>query len=205
LFIIDELSEFANLDGLPEFLTNARSKGGCFCGGFQTPDGMKAVLGEFSTSVVLDQFWVWALCRMGPNASAEWASALVGEVELEEKNQSVGPNGVSVTTNVVKRRALLPEWFKDLPGPTPETGVSGVFITPETGAYTHVVPGNEVAKARSRYRADVPNFVPRPKSHQELPPWTEEDYRRLGLTPGRDKDDDKPVRCQFVGTTRTGR
>ena len=50
-------------------------------------------------------------------------------------------------------------------------------------AYTYAVPGREIAVARRLARADVPNFLARPKSHQELSPWTEEDYRRLGLTP----------------------
>ena len=47
------------------------------------------------------------------------------------------------------------------------------------------VPGSEIAKSRRLARADVPNFVQRPKDHQELLPWTEDDYRRLGLVPGQ--------------------
>lgn len=113
----------------------------------------------------------------GGDVSAEWASKLVGEVEFEEK----APTGTSTT--VARRRALMPEYFMELPPPTPQTGVGGVFITPYTGAYTYAVPGREIAVARRLARADVPNFLARPKSHQELSPWTEEDYRRLGLTP----------------------
>lgn len=181
--IIDEVRELGNLDGLSRFLTTARSKGACFCGGYQTPSGMKAAVGDHIADEINDQIWHWALCRMGGDVSAEWASKLVGEVEFEEKTQSVGPSGTNTSTNVARRRALLPEYFMELPPPTPRTGVSGVFITPYTGAYMHSVPGREIGAVRSLARADVPNFVPRPQSHQELPHWTEEDYRRLGLTP----------------------
>ena len=52
------------------------------------------------------------------------------------------------STTVVRRRAILPEYFMELPPPTPQTGVAGVFITPYTGAYTHTVPGLEIAAAR---------------------------------------------------------
>jgi hypothetical protein len=168
--IVDEVRELGNLDGLSRFLTTARSKGACFCGGYQTPSGMKAAVGEHIADEINDQIWHWALCRMGGDVSADWASRLVGEVEFQENS------------SVVKRRALMPEYFKELPQPTPRTGVSAVFITPYSGAYTHTVPGREISSVRTLTRTDVPNLVPRPASHQELPPWTEEDYRRLGLT-----------------------
>jgi hypothetical protein len=113
---------------------------------------------------------------MGGDVSAEWASKLVGEVEFEET--APGASAASI----VKRRALMPETFKELPEPTPKTGLRAVFITPYTGAYTYTVPGREIAAVRGLTRTDVPNIVPRPKSHQELLPWTEDDYRRLGLT-----------------------
>ncbi len=174
--IVDEVRELGQLDGLSRFLTTARSKGACFCGGYQTPSGMKAAVGDHIADEINDNIWHWALCRMGGDVSAEWASKLVGEVEFEEK----APTGTSTT--VARRRALMPEYFMELPPPTPRTGVAGVFITPYTGAYTYAVPGREIAAARRLARADVPNFVARPKRHQELPPWTEEDYRRLGLT-----------------------
>lgn len=173
--IIDEVRELGNLDGLSRFLTTARSKGACFCGGYQTPSGMKAAVGEHVADEINDQIWNWALCRMGGDVSAEWASRLVGEVEFDEDTQGTGPK-------IVKRRALMPETFKELPQPTPKTGVSAVFITPYTGAYTYTVPGREIAAVRRLIRDDVPNFVPRPRSHQELPSWTEADSRRLGLS-----------------------
>ncbi len=192
--IADEVRELGHLDGLSRFLNTARSKGACFCGGYQTPSGMKAAVGDHIADEINDNIWHWALCRMGGDVSAEWASKLVGEVEFEEKTESVGPGGRTTAANVVRRRALLPEYFMELPPPTPQTGVSGVFITPHTGAYTYSVPGREIAAARRLARADVPNFVPRPKDHQELPPWTEEDYRRLGFReePARDDEQQTP-------------
>ena len=203
--IVDEVRELGNLDGLSRFLTMARSKGACFCGGYQTPSGMKDAVGEHVADEINDNIWHWALCRMGGDVTADWASKLVGEVEFEEQTESVGPGGRSTSTSVAKRRALLPEYFMELPPPTPKTGVAGVFITPYTGAYTHSVPGSEIAAARRLARADVPNFLPRPKTHQELPPWTEEDFRRLGLQaePVRDTQqqtppDFDPSRLRFV-------
>ncbi len=195
--IVDEVRELGNLEGLSRFLTMARSKGACFCGGYQTPSGMKAAVGDHIADEINDNIWHWALCRMGGDVSAEWASKLVGEVEFEETNGSA--------TSVVRRRAILPEHFMELPPPTPQTGVGGVFITPYTGAYTHAVPGSEIAAARRLSRTDVPNFLPRPQSHQELPPWTEEDHQRLGLRaePVRDTQQRTPLafdpaRLRFV-------
>jgi hypothetical protein len=196
--IVDEVRELGHLDGLSRFLTTARSKGACFCGGYQTPSGMKAAVGDHIADEINDNIWHWALCRMGGDVSAEWASKLVGEVEFEETAGN--------STTVVRRRAILPEHFMELPPPTPQTGVGGVFITPYTGAYTHSVPGSEIAAARRLSRTDVPNFLPRPKGDQELPPWTEEDYRRLGLRAGPARDDQQrtppgvdPSRLRFVG------
>jgi hypothetical protein len=52
-----------------------------------------------------------------------------------------------------------------------------------TGTYSHTVPGAEIAKVRAIRAKNVPDFIPRPPGHQELPPWSEGDYRRLGLSP----------------------
>lgn len=171
--IVDEVRELGDLNGLSRFLTTARSKGACFCGGYQTPSGMKAAVGDHIADEINDNIWSWALFRMGGDVSAEWASKKVGDVEFEEQTQG--------STNIVTRRALLPEYFMELPPPTPQTGVAGVFVTPYTGAYRHSVPGSEIAKARRIARPDVPNFVARPTEHQDLQHWTEEDYRRLNL------------------------
>lgn len=203
--IVDEVRELGQLDGLSRFLNTARSKGACFCGGYQTPSGMKAAVGDHIADEINDNIWNWALCRMGGDVSAEWASKLVGEVEYEETTESVGPGGKNTSTSIAKRRALLPEYFMQLPPPTPRAGVSGVFITPYTDAYTYAVPGAEIATARRRARADVPNFVPRPKEHQELQPWTEDDYRRVRLTPVQHRDGrnarttNEPNRPRVVG------
>lgn len=194
--IIDEVRELGNLEGLSKFLTTARSKGGCFCGGYQTPSGMKAAVGDHIADEINDQIGSWALCRMGGDVSAEWASRFVGDVEFEEDTQGTGPK-------VVRRRALMPECFKELPLPTPQTGVSAVFITPFTGAYTYTVPGREIAAVRRLTRDDVPNLIRRPRSQQELPPWTEGDYRRLGLTPPEAERDEAPPRR--LGVVRTHR
>lgn len=208
--IIDEVREMGNLEGLSRLLTNGRSKGACFCGGYQTPSGMKDALGEHVADEINDQIWSMALCRMGGDVSAEWASKIVGDVEFEEKQTSEGPNGKSTTTHVVRRRALMPEHFKMLPPPSPETGVSGVFSTPYTGAYSHMIPGSEIAKVRSLRALEIKNLISRPADHQELPPWTEEDYQRLGLSPDppptADEEaptDEAPPRLQVVRSATT--
>jgi hypothetical protein len=209
--IIDEVREMGNLEGLSRLLTNGRSKGACFCGGYQTPSGMKDAVGEHVADEINDQIWNTALCRMGGDVSAEWASKLVGDVEFEEKQTSEGPNGKSTTTHVVKRRALMPEHFKMLPPPSPETGVSGVFTTPYTGTYSHTVPGSEIANVRSLRARDIEDFIPRPAGHQELPPWTDDDYRRLGLSPepppsGNEDTpaEEPPTRLQVVRSAANG-
>jgi hypothetical protein len=146
---------------------------------------MKDAVGEHVADEINDQIWSIALGRMGGDVSAEWASSMVGSVEFDEQpTDSTGER--SKTSQVVNRRALMPEFFKELPPPTPETGVSGVFITPYTGTYSHTVPGGEIAKVRAMRAKDVPDFVPRPQAHQELPPWQEADYQRLGLAPEPD-------------------
>jgi hypothetical protein len=206
--IIDEVREMGNLEGLSRLLTNGRSKGACFCGGYQTPSGMKDAVGEHVADEINDQIWNMALCRMGGDVSAEWASKLIGDVEFEEKQTSEGPNGKSTSTHIVRRRALMPEHFKMLPPPSPETGVSGVFTTPYTGAYSHTVPGAEIAKVRGLRVPDVCDYIPRPAGQQELPLWTEEDYQRLGLSPEPPPTGDEeapeeapPSRLQVVRST----
>lgn len=208
--IIDEVREMGNLEGLSRLLTNGRSKGACFCGGFQTPSGMKDAVGEHVADEINDQIWSIALGRMGGDVSAEWASRMVGDVEFDEQ-PSDGAGGKSKTPQVVKRRALMPEFFKELPPPSPQTGVSAVFITPYTGTYSHTVPGGEIAKVRAMRAENVPDFVPRPQAHQELPSWDEGDYRRLGFsvgpgahTCGSPEPQEPPTRLRVVRPELTG-
>ena len=62
--IIDEVREMGNLEGLSRLLTNGRSKGACFCGGYQTPSGMQDAVGEHVADEINDQIWSIALGRI---------------------------------------------------------------------------------------------------------------------------------------------
>lgn len=186
-FFIDEARDAGNLEGLPALLTKGRSKGMCVVLGFQDTEGMKATYGENQAMSLIGQCDQRAVLRIGSTQTAEWAAAVLGEVELDERTRTQNHGNLfhwwgtsSTTVHREKRAILLPSETMALQAPDGIYGPEGVFLTRRVGPY------------RSRLRweqLDLP--VPDPnvagfepfgeEAVADLGLWDDEDEERLGL------------------------
>lgn len=186
---LDELREAGNLDGLSRLLTKGRSKGACVVLGFQDIEGLKAAYGDRVAVEVVGLCAQKAVLRLESPETAEWASRLLGSAErLEYRaslSSSVGYQGgnASNATNehLQKREALLASQFMELPLTTPSAGLTGVYVTPYTGAYLTTIPGATLRRSLLPRNEQVPDVEPRPEEHQYLMGWRRSDLERLGL------------------------
>lgn len=173
-FFIDELKEAGNLEGLSSLLSFGRSKGVRVAIAFQDIDGLRHVFGERPASEIVGLCRNKTLLRLDSEATARWAAQTVGEVLGTEytKSESTGPNGESTSKSehIYKREAVLASEFMRLPTPDAEK-FTGYHIVPAIGVYS----------ATTYYRqsliqpADIPAFVPRPRSEQMLELWSSEE------------------------------
>jgi hypothetical protein len=188
---LDEVREAGKLEGLRQLLTQGRSKGARVVLGFQDIDGMRAVYGKEVADELVGQCGNGVILRLESPATEEWASKTVGDAEWYEYKRTLsiseGTGGTHSVTDglsvdVVKREAMLPSEFNNLPPASHGGGVTGIFRTAELGVFRSHIPGSALAQLLVPGRADVPNFIPRQKEDLYLRPWEERDLNRLGLS-----------------------
>ncbi len=144
-----------------------------------------------------------ALLRLNSPETARWASQLIGTSEFIETRRSRsrsrnfrdlrldsgGSSGVSFSDGLTKRELILDSEFLDLPETSFERGLTGVYVSPVTGAFRDHLSGAWLREHLQPAVRAVPNFLPRPDSDQYLRPWCDADARDLGLS-----DSANPVR-----------
>lgn len=185
LLVLDEARELGRLDGLSALLTRGRSRGATVCLGFQDIEGLRKVYGDQVANELVGQCANKALLRIESPETARWASNVLGEYEqfINLVSHTTSRQGPSRTVNeqIMKRDTALPSEFMNLPPSTRANGVSGYYLSPFIGAWRARIPGEFFDRALRERSSSLADFVPRPIHHEYLPPWTEEDYRRLGL------------------------
>ena len=187
-FIVDELADVGKLEGVISLAKKGRSKGACLAFAFQSVAGLRdaQLYGQHFSEELLAQFGHKFIGRVECAASAEWASMLVGEQEIEQQSRSVsnGKHGWSATRSYQKvtRRGLLPSQFLDFPPCDLENGLTGVFFVPGIGVFHETLPGIQLFEEELIPPAeDVPTFIPRPFDHQYLRPWSSERAALFGI------------------------
>lgn len=187
-FIVDELSDSGKLDGLVSLAKKGRSKGACLAVAFQSVAGLRdaQLYGPHFTEEILAQFGHKFIGRVECAASAEWASLLVGDQEIEQQTRSEtsSAQGSSSTRNYQKvvRRGLLPSEFMDFPPCDRRNGLTGISFVPGIGVFRDHQPGKELFDIDLLPpAADVPAFVPRPVNDQYLRPWPPERAALFGI------------------------
>lgn len=184
-FFLDEIREAGRLDGLSSLMTKGRSKGACVVLGFQDMSGLREVYGRDVADELVGQASSKVVLRLNSPETAKWASSLFGASEILEthygtnrsrSSRKLGLNsdrstGESVSHSVTKRDLVLASEFLGLPETTPQTGLSGYFVTPATGPYFDAIPGPWLASHILPAAKHVPSLVVRPDSHQYLRPW----------------------------------
>jgi Type IV secretion-system coupling protein DNA-binding domain len=190
LVFLDELREMGRLDGLRPLLTMGRSKGCRLLLGFQDIQGMQAVYGADESREILGMCANKALLRMESPETADWASKVLGEEErLEYLRGKIAAGKFSgeedLHEQLSKREVMLASEFMQLPYPSQNDGLTGVYLTAEHGAWSSTLTGDEVTALLPRRHPRASAFIPRPAEHQHLQPWNDADYQRLQLKPPR--------------------
>jgi hypothetical protein len=178
-FLWDELSEAGKLDGLVSLMKKGRSKGACCVLAFQSIQGLRhsALYGREQTDEILGQIANRWFGRLECVETAEWASELFGDQEIEEESvsESTGSGGKSrsVSRQRTTRRLVLPSEFLDVDPCNATNGLSGYYIVRSHGSYFDKLDGADLwGNSLIAPRADVPEFVPRPSRSMLLDPWS---------------------------------
>lgn len=186
---LDEVREAGCLDGLSRLLTKGRSKGACVVLGFQDIEGLRDAYGERVAHEITGQCTNKAILRLESPQTAQWAAELIGSAERLEfrDNTSIsvghkgGTAGQGTHEQLVKREVVLPGEFMELPVTNRRNGLSGIYVTPYTGAYRVTLSPQYLTTALQGRTEDVPDLLERPEEHQYLRGWTSGDLARLGL------------------------
>jgi len=195
-FFLDEVREAGRLESLPRLLTKGRSKGAVVVLGFQDIAGLHEVYGKEVADELVGQCSLKVILRLNSPETAAWASRLFGSRELLESRRghsrdfrnglpSLGPSGESISHGVVTRRVVLDSEFFDLPVTDFQHGLTGYFITSQTGAFKDHLPGNWIRDHLLPANPDTSNICPRPIEHQFLKPWS-------GVSDAKDSRDREP-------------
>ena len=184
---MDEIREAKKLDGLAQVLTKGRSKGVSVCLAAQGIEGIRDAFGEHAGEELVSQAAQLGFLGLNSPASAEWASRLLGKYERREFRRGHSESGPSSSEQIVCRDAVMPSDLLNLPQANPRNGIEGYFISSEIGAWSVRISGEFVSEHLIPADPDVPNFIPRPTSHQYLRPWDDDDLARLKLK--REPDD----------------
>lgn len=170
---------------LPYLAVKGRSRGACLVLAFQDIEGFREAAGPRVAHEIIAQCSHKALLRMESDESATWASRVLGQYETLEIMRSdpafLGRGGTR-SEHVARKDAVLPSEFYAIPPSGTESGLTGFFVSPESGAIRATLPS-------SRMQSVIPDisveaemcFVTRPDADQWLCPWIENDRKRLEL------------------------
>jgi len=191
---LDEVREAGRLEGLSRLLTKGRSKGAAVVLGFQDIAGLHDVYGKEVAEELVGQCSIKAILRLNSPETAAWASRLIGSREVIESRRgqsrdcrsslpTLGHTGESLSHGIATRRVVLDSEFFDLPVTSPQTGLTGFFITPLTGPFKEHLPASWLNEHLLPPNPDISNFIPRPIEHQYLRPWSAASNTRDQINP----------------------
>ena len=171
-FLLDELRVAGRLSGLETLLLKGRSKGARLALAFQDLDGLMAVWGEKEARELLAMCGNLAILRQFNANTMDLFSRLLGDYEYDKvttttSEQTQGSPTQSIAVTRDQKRIMHPGEFRELPFPSKERGIVGVFATP-LGFWRGCIEPAFIDKHLPRPTSD-PGFVPRPVSHQTLP------------------------------------
>lgn len=161
---LDEFVRAGKLDGIVELATEGRSKGVAIVLGFQDINGLRSVYGKEVAEEIVGQCSNIAILRLQSPETAEWASKLFGQREIEEVEFSdssgtskqsasfisalAGRGGdssgqsqqTSKTTKKLVKDTVLNSAFINLPVTNAKNGLHGFRFSPyfETAAKLHI-------------------------------------------------------------------
>lgn len=170
---------------LPYLAVKGRSRGACLVLAFQDIEGFREAAGPRIAHEIIAQCSHKALLRMESDESATWASRVLGQYETLEVMRSdpafLGRGGTR-SEHVARKDAVLPSEFYAIPPSEPESGLTGFFLSPESGAIRATLPGARMQSVIPCASTEVEmSFVTRSDADQWLCSWTDNDRKRLEL------------------------
>jgi type IV secretory pathway TraG/TraD family ATPase VirD4 len=189
-FFIDELRNAGSLEDIDKLLVEGRSKGACVVIGFQDLAGLREVFGEKRADEIIGACANKVFLQNGEGTTIDYATKHFKSQEILETkfSRSVGwssSNNNSVSQQKVMRPVVHEGLLKSLPKPeVGRQGLNGYCDTASVGTlspYRMELPHGFLDANLPRPDENVPGFLPRPHAHLELPEWTPQDLKRLGL------------------------
>ena len=170
-----------------------RSRGACLVLGFQDVEGFREAVGPRIANEIIAQCSNKALLRMESDESAAWASRVLGQYETLDAMSSEGVEILrrsrTISESRIKRDAVLPSEFYEIPVTSSATGLTGYFVSPYLGAYRGTVAASEIGPVvPSECEEKAEALVARAESEQWLKAWTMDDERRLLLEIRRESE-----------------
>ena len=176
---IDEARNLGQID-LHLILEEARSRGCSVTLAFQDMDAFHDAQGQNNGNAIVAMCTNFVTFKLLSNTTAEFAADRFGKQEVldytlrEEGKQS---------PHVFERHAVAPEMLKNLPEPSPETGLRGWYDVANVGKFPGFIPGWKLARQLLPPASDFPNHEPRDPKHEYLTPLTAEERKRFNLGP----------------------
>lgn len=186
--ILDELKEMGKLEGALDRLANMGRSRGCelFLVALSLEGLAESFGSERAAREVIGQCSEFALLRMDSETTAEFASKMCGEFEVEETRVSTTRGRETSTTtsaHVAKYRNILPSDWLNFPKAGFENGLWGAYRSSViAGAWKAHLSGDFLRENLSPADPSVQARVPVDQTTLSLRPWSEEDRKRLGLT-----------------------
>ena len=203
--ILDELREAGTLPGLPSILSKGRSKGVCVVLGFQDIEGLGVAMRDNRlANEIVGLCSNKAILRLDSAETARWASAQFGDQEVEQKkitssdgkssnDYKFGGSTSSSTSETwanLKKQAVMPVQFLDLPPVEKSGALHGFYIVPSIGTYrANIRMSGEHSILSDLIPTDpnTPGYLERSKDDQFLRPWDDTDLKRLKLSPAQSR------------------
>lgn len=189
--VLDEVQSAGKISALSKLLNQGREKGVSAVFGFQDVASVKQVYGADATEALLGQFSHKAILRLEGDATSQWASRVVGDVEQFEYTygESVGSTtaGLNASRSItystseqrVRKAALMPSDFLTIPPTNSQNGLTGYYSSPDVGVWKHTYAARDLWESG---RFDTPDDVAEVGDVDfPLEPFDSEDLKRLGL------------------------
>lgn len=189
--IFDELPSIGRLELLFRVANECRSKGVSLILGFQAYSNVEAVYGKELANGIVEQMDKVSFLRIRGSETAEWASNQIGNSEVRWKARSFQHAGgipgnnfesSSLSEQELNKRAVMKEELQNLPKPDPatRTGLTGVYRI-DQHAFRHTYASAEISQRLQPVAKTVAGFLATPDDYEQLRPWDESDFERLGF------------------------
>lgn len=188
-FFVDELRNAGALEDIDKLLVEGRSKGACVVIGFQDLAGLREVFGDKRADEIIGACANKVFLQNGEGTTIEYATKHFKSQEILEtkvsKSTGWSASGNSISQQKTMKPVVHEGLLKSLPKPEPgRTGLNGYCDTAAVGTlspYLMELTPQFLTDNLPQPNEAVDGFIPRPAAHLELPEWTREDLKRLGL------------------------